>query len=83
VIRNKEAGKMAKLYLEREEIIQNNILGKELMELLERGIEKHEKQRSFRSLYDLEIMGVTIYFRKRWRYDRVHQEEESKIAAQV
>ena len=71
---------MAKLHFKREEIVQKNMLDGELLELVERGIEKHEKQRSFRSLYDLEIMGVTVYYRKNWRYDRVAQEEAKSIA---
>ena len=74
---------MAKLYFRGEEIVRSNILNGELLELVERGIEEHEKQRNFRSLYDLEIMGFTIYYRKNWRYDRVAQEEARRVAVQV
>ena len=64
---------MAKLYFKGDEVNHNQLLGEELLNLIEKGIAKAEKQGIFRSLYDIEIMGVAIYYRKNWRYDGVDQ----------
>lgn len=72
---------MAKLYFKGPEVTQRQELGKKLLELVDQGIAKREKQGSFRSFYDLEIMGITIYYRKNWRYEGLSQEEVKSVAA--
>ena len=66
---------MGKLYLDRLEIPKHAGLSKSLLNLVELGIPKLEEQSIFRSLYDIEIMGVTIYYRKKWHYDRQSESE--------
>lgn len=72
---------MAKLYFKGPEVTQHQELDKELLELVEDGMTKREKQASFRSFYDLEIVGVTVYYRKNWRYEGVSQEELKNAAS--
>ena len=72
---------MAKLYLDRSKVAQNEAFSKELLELIEQGIARVEKQASFRSFYDIEIMGISVYFRKNWRYEGVSQEQAKAVAA--
>jgi len=60
---------MAKLYFNKTEISQHQGLYEMLMSLVENGIAQHEKQSSFRSLYDIEIIGVMVYYKKDWRYN--------------
>ena len=66
---------MGKLYFKGPEVAQRDELGKELMELIELGMAQREKQGSFRSFYDLEIMGITVYYKKNWRYEGISQEK--------
>ena len=75
---------MAKLYFKGSEILQNQALSEELLELIEQGIARTEKQGSFRSLYDIEISGIAVYYNKRWCYEKLLQaedEEEMEVAA--
>ncbi len=72
---------MAKLYFKGPEVTQRQELDKELMKLVEQGLAQREKQGSFRSFYDLEIMGITIYYRKNWRYEGLSQEDIKSVAA--
>jgi hypothetical protein len=60
---------MAKLYFDKSEISQYQGLNEGLLELVEKGMVRLEKQSSFRALYNLEIMGITVYYRKSWRYN--------------
>ena len=71
---------MAKLYLDKLKVAQNEEFSKELLELIEQGIARVEKQASFRSFYDIEIMGISVYFRKNWRYEGVSQEQAKAVA---
>ena len=71
---------MAKLYFKGPEVTQHQELDKELLELVEDGMTKREKQASFRSFYDLEIMGITIYYKKNWRYENLSQEDIESVA---
>ena len=64
---------MAKLYFDKSDISQHQGLHEELLGLVERGMERLEEQRSFRSLYDVEITGVAVYYRKNWRYNGLSQ----------
>ncbi len=72
---------MAKLYFKGPEVTQHQELDKELLKLVEQGMTQRERQGSFRSFYDLEIMGITIYYKKNWRYEGVSQEEVKSAAA--
>ncbi len=72
---------MAKLYFKGPEVTQHQELDKELLKLVEQGMTQREKQGSFRSFYDLEIMGITIYYKKNWRYEGLSQEEVKSAAA--
>ena len=72
---------MAKLYFKGPEVTQHQELDKELLKLVEQGMTQREKQGSFRSFYDLEIMGITIYYKKNWRYEGLPQEEVKSAAA--
>jgi len=72
---------MAKLYFKGPEVTQHQELDKELLELVEEGMAQREKQGSFRSFYDLEIMGVTIYYKKNWRYENLSQEDIESVTA--
>ena len=72
---------MAKLYFDKLRVTQNEALSKELLELIEQGIARVEKQASFRSFYDIEIMGIAVYFRKNWRYEGVSQEQAKAVGA--
>ncbi len=72
---------MAKLYFKGPEVTQHQELDKELLKFVEQGMTQREKQGSFRSFYDLEIMGITIYYRKNWRYEGLSQEEVKSAAA--
>ena len=74
---------MAKLYFDKSKVAQNQELSEELLELIEQGIARVEKQASFRSFYDIEITGVAVYFRKNWRYEGVSQEEAKAVGAQI
>jgi hypothetical protein len=69
---------MAKLYFTKSDISQCQELDEKLLNIVEHGIARLEKQGSFRSFYDIEIMGVTIYYRKNWRYDRLSQKVNQK-----
>ena len=60
---------MAKLYFDKSEISQHQGLDGELLSLVEKGIARLEKQGSFRSFYEIEIMGITVYYKKNWRYN--------------
>lgn len=60
---------MPKLYFSKSAILQHEGLSEKLLELVERGVARAEKQASFRSLYDIEIMGIAIYYKKEWRYE--------------
>ncbi len=72
---------MAKLYFDKLRVTQNEALNKELLDLIEQGIARVEKQASFRSFYDIEIMGISVYFRKNWRYEGISQEQVKAVAA--
>lgn len=74
---------MAKLYFDKSEVVERQPLSEELLKLVERGITRVEQQRSFQSLYDIEIMGVAVYYRKNWRYDRVAENETKIVRAQA
>lgn len=69
---------MAKLYFKGSEVVQNQVLSEELLKLIERGIARTEKQASFRSLYDIEITGVAVYYNKKWCYEKLIQTEDEK-----
>jgi hypothetical protein len=69
---------MAKLYFKGSEISRNQTLDQELLNLLEQGIAKAEKQGTFRSLYDIEIMGVAVYYRKNWRYEGLTRQADRR-----
>ena len=69
---------MAKLYFNGKEVVQNQVLNEELLNLVEQGMARLEKQGTFRSLYDIEIMGVAVYYRKNWRYENVPQKEKQR-----
>ena len=71
---------MAKLYFKGPEVTQHQELDKELLKLVEQGMTQREKQGSFRSFYDLEVMGITIYYKKNWRYEGISQEEIKSAA---
>ncbi|MFC1715455.1 hypothetical protein ACFL6S_17430 [Candidatus Poribacteria bacterium] len=71
---------MAKLYFKGPEVTQHQELDKELLKLVEQGMTQREKQGSFRSFYDLEIMGITVYYKKNWRYEGLSQEEAKSAA---
>ena len=60
---------MAKLYFDRSAISQHEGLEEGLSGLVESGMAQVEKQGSFRSLYDIQIKGITVYYEKRWHYD--------------
>ncbi len=66
---------MAKLYFDKSVVSQHEGLEKGLSDLVESGMAKVEKQGSFRSLYDIHITGVTVYYEKRWHYDSVSEKE--------
>ena len=68
---------MAKLYFDKSEISQYQGLNQGLLEIVEKGMMRLEKQGSFRALYDLEIVGITVYYRKNWRYSDLSQKEIS------
>ena len=69
---------MAKLYFKGSEISRNQTLDQELLNILEQGIAKAEKQGTFRSLYDIEIMGIAVYYRKNWRYDSLTRQADRR-----
>ena len=69
---------MAKVYFTKPEISQYQGLSEMLINLVEEGIERREKQRSFQSLYDIEVVSVTIYYRKNWHYNDLSQEGNEK-----
>ena len=60
---------MSKLYFDKLAISRDPELKERLLALVESGIAKTEKQGSFRSLYDIEIAGVTIYYQKSWHFN--------------
>ena len=60
---------MAKLYFNKSDVSQHQGLEEKILELVEKGMERLERQASFRSLYQIEILGVTVYYRKNWSYD--------------
>lgn len=66
---------MAKLYFDKSEISQYRELNQGLLEIVEKGMVRLEKQGSFRTLYDLEIVGITVYYKKDWRYNDLPQKE--------
>jgi len=66
---------MAKLYFNESEIAQNEGLNERLVALVEGGLARHEKQGSFRSLYEIEITGVAVYYRRTWRYGGQDEKE--------
>ncbi len=72
---------MAKLYFKGPEVTKRNELEKELLKLVEQGMSQRERQGSFRSFYDLEVMGITIYDTKNWRYEGLSQKELKSAAA--
>jgi hypothetical protein len=75
---------MAKLYFKGSEVAQNQVLSGELLNLIEQGIARTEKQASFRSLYDIEITGIALYYNKKWCYEKIvkaEDEKEMKVAA--
>lgn len=65
---------MAKLYFSKSQISQSEGLDERLSRLVGEGIERREKQSNFRSLYDIEILSVAVYYRKNWHYDSASQE---------
>lgn len=67
---------MPKLYLNKSAIVKNQIIDEKLLNLVEQEIARNERQSVFRSLYDLEIMGVVVYYRKNWRYKTLAQDED-------
>ena len=69
---------MAKLYFNGSKLNRHQTLSKELLDVVEQGIAQTEKQGIFRALYDIEIVGVTVYYRKNWRYDKLSREEDQK-----
>ncbi len=69
---------MGKLYIKNAEVTQHKLLKEEILSLVEQLLAKNEKQSIFRSLYDLEIMGVAIYYRKNWRYEGLTQDEQDE-----
>lgn len=73
---------MAKLYFKGSDVAEYQELNKDLLDLIEHGMTETEKQRSFRSFYDIEVMGVAVYYKKNWRYERVTQEDIKKAAGQ-
>ena len=66
---------MAKLYFDKSGISQRQGLDEMLLSLVEKGMARLEKQGSFRSFYDIEIIGITVYYRKNWHYNGQSQEE--------
>ncbi len=72
---------MAKLYFDRSKVAQHQVLDEELLSLVEQGIARLERQGSFRSFYDIEIMGVAVYYRKNWRYEGISQKELKSVGA--
>ena len=66
---------MAKLYFNESEIAQQEGLNERLVALVEDGLARHEKQGSFRSLYEIEITGVAIYYKRMWRYSGQDEKE--------
>ena len=68
---------MAKLYFDKSAISQHEGLEKGLSDLVESGMARVEKQGSFRSLYDIQISGVTVYYAKRWHYDGMSEAEKN------
>ena len=60
---------MSKLYFDKSAILRDQELRERLLALVESGIAKTERQGSFRSLYDIEIAGVTIYYQKNWHFN--------------
>ncbi len=72
---------MAKLYFDKSRVTQNEALSKELLDLIEQGIARVERQASFRSFYNIEIMGVAVYFRKNWCYESVSHEQAKAVGA--
>ena len=66
---------MAKLYFNESEIAQHEGLSQRLVALVEDGLARHEKQGSFRSLYEIEITGVAIYYKRMWRYSGQDEKE--------
>ena len=69
---------MAKLYFNNSEISQHQGLGEKLTKLVEAGVERQENQRSFRAFYDLEILGIAVYYRKNWHYNHLPQREDKE-----
>jgi hypothetical protein len=70
---------MGKLYLKNSEVAGKQILNEELLSL----VEGSEKQKIFRSLYDIEIMGIVVYYKKNWCYENLAQKEDQNILAGV
>jgi len=70
---------MGKIYIKNPDVNKNKSLNDELMKIVER----NEKQKIFPSLYDIEIMGVVVYYKKNWRYEVLSQDEESKELAYI
>jgi len=70
---------MGKIYIKNPDVNKNKSLNDELMKIVER----NEKQKIFPSLYDIEIMGVAVYYKKNWRYEVLSQDEESKELAYI
>ena len=66
---------MAKLYISNLEISRSQGLNEALSLLVEKKIAEAEKQESLMKLYDIEIQGIAIYYRKQWRYDRAISKE--------
>lgn len=70
---------MGKLYIKNPDVNKNKILNNELIKIVER----NEKQKIFPSLYDIEIMGVVVYYKKNWRYEAIPKDEESNELAYI
>ena len=60
---------MGKLYFKGSEVAQNQELNEDLLNLVEQGMARSKEQLTFRSLYDIEIMGIVVYYRKNWSYE--------------
>jgi len=66
---------MAKLYFNKLEVSRYQELNEKLLNIVEQGIARLERQGTFRSLYDIEIVGVAVYYRKKWRCDTQSQRD--------
>ena len=66
---------MSKLYLNKQDIPKHEGLSEKLLNTIELGIPQNERQQIFRSLYDIEITGIVIYYKKNWRFDGQSREE--------